>query len=51
MSLHDLQGLKVEGKRTAAAPPGSRASKGCGNNGGGTTVQSNVSLILCTLSL
>lgn len=49
VSLLDLQGMKVLGQ-TKAPPPGSRTSKGCNNNTGGTT-QSNVSLLLCTLTL
>lgn len=52
MALHDLQGMKMQGTRAKGPPAGSRTSKGCGNNtGGGDTIQSNVSLILCTLTL
>ena len=52
MSILDLQGMKMAETRNAA-PPGSRASKGCGNTGGGGggTTQSNVSLLLCILVL
>ena len=53
MSILDLQDMKVASETRNAAPPGSRASKGCGNTGGGGggTTQSNVSLLLCILVL
>lgn len=47
MSLLELQGLTIESENGAAPPPGSRASKGCNNTGGGG---SNISL-LCWLGL
>lgn len=40
MSLLELQGLTIESESGAAPPPGSRASKGCGNF-------SLLSLLLC----
>jgi Lanthionine-containing peptide SapB precursor RamS len=49
VSILDLQGMKMA-ETKGKAPAGSRASKGCGNTGGGTT-QSNVSLLLCILVL
>ena len=43
MSLLDLQGLTIEPEAGQGPPPGSRASKGCFNTGGG----SNWSLLFC----
>jgi hypothetical protein len=43
MSILDLQGME---QTVSKAPSGSRTSKGCG-----VTNQSNVSLILCTVTL
>lgn len=51
MSVLDLQGMHTP--EPAKGPPaGSRASKGCNNNtNNGGTIQSNVSLLLCTVVL
>ena len=48
MSVLDLQGMRAPEPK--GPPAGSRTSKGCGNSSG-STVQSNVSLILCTVTL
>jgi hypothetical protein len=51
MSVLDLQGMETPVHK--GPPAGSRTSKGCDNssNNSNSTVQSNVSLILCTLVL
>ncbi len=49
MAILDLQNMEplMEKKGDHGAPSGSRTSKGCNN----TTVQSNVSLVICILNL
>ena len=51
MSILDLQGMDAQVHK--GPPAGSRTSKDCGNNSNNSnsTVQSNVSLLLCTLVL
>jgi hypothetical protein len=52
MSVLDLQGMETQVVHKGP-PAGSRTSKGCNNNSSNSnsTVQSNVSLLLCTLVL
>lgn len=52
MSVLDLQGMATPVVHKGP-PAGSRTSKDCGNNSSNsnTTVQSNVSLLICTLVL
>jgi hypothetical protein len=47
LAVLDLQGMQPKGARgKGGPPPGSRTSKGCGNQ-----TQSNVSLIICIVVL
>jgi hypothetical protein len=52
MSILDLQGMATPVVHKGP-PPGSRTSKGCNNNSSNSnsTVQSNTSLLLCTVVL
>ena len=47
MSVLDLQSMKIERDPGKGPPPGSRASKGCGNTDGGDGNTSTLSVAIC----